>query len=172
MKRKEFLEVGKIVTTHGLKGNVKIQPWCDESTVISDQSRLFFDSKGQFYREIEDAMVYKNVVVVRFKGIDSIELAQKLRNHIVYINRNDLILAEGSYFIQDLIGLNVYDADIQGLCYGRVVEVLQSGANDVYRILDKGGKERLVPVIDDVVLKIDVDNDKIIIRPLEGLFDD
>lgn len=172
MKRKEFLEVGKIVTTHGLKGNVKIQPWCDESTVISDQSRLFFDSKGQFYREIEDAMVYKNVVVVRFKGIDSIELAQKLRNHIVYINRNDLILAEGSYFIQDLIGLNVYDADIKGLCYGRVVEVLQSGANDVYRILDKGGKERLVPVIDDVVLKIDVDNDKIIIRPLEGLFDD
>ncbi|MDE5853284.1 MAG: ribosome maturation factor RimM [Oscillospiraceae bacterium] len=172
MKKKEFLEVGKIVTTHGLKGNVKIQPWCDESTILANQPRLFFDSKGEFCREIEDAMVYKNLVVVKFKGIDSIEFAQKLRNHIVYINRNDLSLDEGSYFIQDLIGLNVYDADVQGLCYGRVVEVLQSGANDVYRILDKNGKERLVPVIDDVVLKIDVDNDEIIIRPLEGLFDD
>ena len=167
---KQFLEAGKIVTTHGLKGEVKVYPWTDSPNEFLELETLYFD-KGASPMEAEHVRIQGNMVLVKFKGIDVIEQAQGLRGKIVYVNRNDIPLEDGQYFIQDIIGLKAIDAD-DGHEYGSVTDVTQTGANDVYHIQFPDGKIRLVPKIPDVVLQILPEEGKIIIRPLKGLFDD
>lgn len=168
--RKQYLEIGKIVTVHGLGGIVKVQPWCDDAEFLCEFEVLYC---GRQYvpMEIQRASVQKNMVLVKFKGVDTVEQAQALRNSILYMDRNDVELEEGTFFIQDLIGLSVSDADT-GADYGKIADVLQTGANDVYLLRDDSGKERLVPVIPDVVTEIEPEQGYVKIRPLKGLFDD
>lgn len=168
--RKHYLEIGKIVTVHGLGGIVKVQPWCDDAEFLCEFEVLYC---GRQYvpMEIQRASVQKNMALVKFKGVDTVEQAQALRNSILYMDRNDVELEEGTYFIQDLIGLKVSDADT-GADYGKIADVLQTGANDVYLLRDDSGKERLVPVIPDVVTEIEPEQGYVKIRPLKGLFDD
>lgn len=172
MSKKSFLEIGRIVRTHGIKGDVKIVPWCDDPLIVTGLSHLFFDCEGRSLKHIESARILKNAVIVKFLEIDSIECAQEIVGRIVYVNRNDIVLSDGVYFVQDLIGMHVYDVDDKNTYYGKVVDVLQPGANDVYRIVDDNNIERLIPVIDDVVIDIELDDNIIYIRPLEGLFYD
>lgn len=110
------------------------------------------------------------MVLIKLKGVDTPEAANALRNNIIYIDRGDVSLEEGAYFIQDLIGLTVKDAD-SGVIYGEVKDVLQTGANDVYEI-SGNGRTYLVPAIKQVIIKTDIENSVILIRPLEGLFDE
>ncbi|MBQ4346346.1 MAG: 16S rRNA processing protein RimM [Oscillospiraceae bacterium] len=168
--RKQYLEIGKIVTVHGLGGIVKVQPWCDDAEFLCEFEVLYC---GRQYvpMKIQRASVQKNMALVKFKGVDTVEQAQALRNSILYMDRNDVELEEGTYFIQDLIGLKVSDADT-GADYGKIADVLQTGANDVYLLRDDSGKERLVPVIPDVVTEIEPEQGYVKIRPLKGLFDD
>jgi len=109
--------------------------------------------------------------VVRFAGIDTPEQAEALRNTVLYMNRADVELDADTYFIRDLIGLQVLDADT-GAVYGRLEEVLETGANDVYTIRTPEGKQLLFPAIGDVVVETDLEQGIMRIRPLEGLFDD
>ena len=106
----------------------------------------------------------------KIKGIDTIEDAERLRGKVVYIDRNDINLEEGVNFVQDLIGLEVRDADTNQV-YGKITDVLRTGANDVYEITDKGNKY-LAPVIDDVIVEINVDSGFVLIHPMKGIFDD
>ncbi len=168
--KKVFLEIGEIVGTCGLRGEVKIAPWCDGFSVFSGLSRLFFDSDGSICKNIENSRQRKSLVVVKFFGVDSLESAKQMLKSVVYAHRDDILVPVGRHFIQDLMGMRVCDVD-SGFFYGRIVDVLQPGANDVYRIVDDQGVERLVPVIDDVVLRTDFERRSVYIRPLEGLFD-
>lgn len=168
--KKVFLEIGEIVGTCGLRGEVKIVPWCDGFSVFSGLSRLFFDSDGNICKNIENSRQRKSLVVVKFFGVDSLESAKQMLKSVVYARRDDILVPDGRHFIQDLVGMRVYDVG-DGAFYGRIVDVLQPGANDVYRIVDDQGVERLVPVIDDVVLRTDFERGSVYIRPLEGLFD-
>ncbi|MBR0142328.1 MAG: 16S rRNA processing protein RimM [Ruminococcus sp.] len=165
--KKEFLEAGKIVTTHGIRGEVKIMPYTDTPELLSEFDRLFI---GKDKKEIiiERARVFKNMVIAKIQGVDTPEDAEKYRNKILFMHRDDLILDEDTYFIQDLIGMEVKDADT-GVLYGKITDVMQTGANDVYVI--QGEKEYLVPAIPDVVVSTDVDGNLMLIRPLEGLFE-
>lgn len=166
---KEFIETGKIVNIHGLQGEVKIMPWSDSPDFLCEFD-FFYCGKDKKSLEVESSRVHKNMVLVKFRGIDTPEKANALRNSIVYINRNDVELEDGTYFIQDLIGLSVKDADT-GKEYGTVRDIFQTGANDVYEISD-GEKKYLVPAIPDVIVLTDIEAGEIIIRPLEGLFDE
>ena len=94
-----------------------------------------------------------------------------MRGKIIYINRNDIKLEEGVNFVQDLIGLDVIDAD-NNTNYGKITDVLRTGANDVYEITDNNGKTYLAPVIDEVIIKTDIDSGFTLIRPMKGIFDD
>lgn len=168
--KKEYLEIGKIVNIHGLKGDVKVMPWCDEPELLCEFDRLFI---GRDKKEIGilEARVFKNTVIMRFEDCNSPEDAEKLRNKVLYIHRDDLELEEGVYFIQDLIGLNVVDAD-SGRVYGTLKDVAQTGANDVYEVFDEENKKTYwIPAIPDVVTETDVDGGVMKIRPLEGLLD-
>ena len=166
--KKEFLEAGKIVTTHGIRGEVKIMPYTDIPDILCEFDRLFIGkNKDEIF--IERSRVFKNTVIAKIEGIDTPEQAEKLRNKMLYMHRDDLELDDDTYFIQDLIGMEVKDAD-SGELYGKIADVMQTGANDVYVIRD-GEKEYLVPAIADVVISTDIDNNIMTIRPLDGLFD-
>lgn len=165
--KKEYLEAGKIVTTHGIRGEVKIMPYTDTPELLCEFDRLFM---GKNHTEIiiERSRVFKNMVIAKIEGIDTPEDAEKLRNKMLYMHRDDLELDENTYFIQDLIGMEVKDNE-NGFIYGKIIDVMQTGANDVYVI--QGDKEYLIPAIPDVVISTDIDNDIMLIKPLEGLFD-
>ncbi len=165
--KKQFLEAGKIVTTHGIRGEVKIMPYTDTPELLCEFERLFL-GKNHDEITIERSRVFKNTVIAKIEGIDTPEAAEKLRNKLLYMHRDDLELDEDTYFIQDLIGLEVRDAD-SGAVYGKITDVMQTGANDVYVIT--GDREYLVPAIADVIVSTDIDGGVMTIRPLEGLFD-
>lgn len=169
--KKKFLEIGKIVSTHGIKGEVRVQPWCDDSELLTEIDVLYFN-QGKEEVVIENARVHKNVVVMKIENVNDMNSAQLLRNKILYVDREDLLLDENTYFIQDLIGMKVVDFDNEEKVYGKIIDVTQTGANDVYHIEDEKGNVVLIPAIADVVKETDLDNDIMKITPLKGLFDE
>ncbi len=167
---KKYLEIGKIVAVQGLKGEVRAEPWCDSPEFLCEFDTLYFD-KGKTPLEVERSRPQKNIVIMKIKGTDTVEQAQLLRNKILYMDRDDVELEEGAYFVQDLIGLTVIDND-SGRDYGKICEVSFTGANDVYHIKDKDGTVRLIPAIPDVVKSTDTEGGIMKIHVLEGLFDE
>lgn len=165
---KKLIETGKIVSVFGIKGEVKVQPWCDDPQLLCELDTLYYKSGTPV--EVEHARVAKNIVVMKIKGVDTANDAQKLRNRVLYLDRDDVELEEGAYFIQDLIGLAVKDAD-SGRVYGEITDVTQTGANDVYHIKAPDGKMYYIPAIKDVVKQTDIEGGVMLITVLEGLFD-
>lgn len=168
MSGKKLLEAGKIVTVFGLKGEVKVQPWCDTPEFLCEFDTLYYKSGTPV--NVERARVQKNMVIMKIEGTDSVEEAQKLRNRVLYIDREDVELDDGCYFIQDLIGLTVMESK-DGKVYGKLSDVSQTGANDVYHIKAEDGKEYLIPAIPDVIDSIDLEGGIMKITALDGLFD-
>ncbi len=167
---KKFLETGKIVGTHGVKGMVRVQPWCDSGEFLKQFKSFYTDNKGENRLDVTSVQPHGNVVIMAIKGVDSIEKAEALRNKVIYINRKDAKLPKDRYFIDDLIGCTVTDADTEKVL-GTLSDVSATGANDVWHI-KSGDKEYLVPAIDDVIVSVDTENEAIVIRPLKGIFDD
>lgn len=168
--RKQYLEMGKITKTQGLKGEVRMQYYCDSPDMLEEFDILYM-GKEKAEVEIEKSRYLKSdVAVIKIKGIDTPEDAQKLIGKILYLNRDDVELPEDVWFIQDIIGLEVVDAD-DGTVYGKVDEIYQNGGADVYSIKTSDGKQLMFPAIPEVLINTDVDNGKIEIRPLDGLFD-
>ncbi len=167
---KPFLECGKIVAMHGLQGEVKVQPWCDSPAFLQQFQTLYFD-KGKTPVTVLQVRVQKSMAIVKFKGFDTLDGALCLRGKVLYMNRADVTWEEGRYFVQDLIGLQVYDAD-DGRLYGELRDVSATGANDVYHIRFADGREHFIPAIPQVVIKVDVAGQRMEIRPLPGLFEE
>ncbi len=168
---KQFLETGQIVSTHGIKGEVRVNPWCDSPEFMKRFKTLYFDSKGEKPINIISCRPHGNIVILKLEGIDTVEQAQKLRNKTLYMNRKDAKIKKGDWFIQDLIGCTVYDTDNNIIIYGKLTDVAQTGANDIWYI-ENNGKEYIIPAIKDVVINVDAENDSIFIRPLKGIFDE
>lgn len=166
--KKEYLEAGKIVSVHGLRGDVKVMPYTDTPELLAEFDRLFI---GREHSEItvERSRVFKNMVIMKLEGTDTPEAAEMLRNKMLFMHRDDLELDENTYFIADLIGLEVRDADTGGV-YGKIADVMQTGANDVY-VVRGADREYLVPAIADVVRSTDVDGNIMTIHVIDGLFD-
>lgn len=167
---KKYLEIAKIVATQGIRGEVRCQYYCDSPEVLCEFDTLYLN-KGETEIHITRAFPHKNVVVLKIEGLDSIEDAQKYIGKMLYLDRDNAELPEGSYFIQDIIGLTVRDVD-SGKIYGKITDVYQNGASDVYSIKQPNGTELMFPYIDEVVKSIDIENGEMIIRPLPGLFED
>ena len=161
-----LLEAGKIVNTHSLKGEVRIYPYCDSAEFICELDSLYI---GGQKTKILSARVHKGQALVRFEGIDHINKTEPLIGLVVYFDKNEVELEDGQYFIEDVKGLKVFDADTNEL-YGTVTDVIITGANDVFEVKNDN-KTLLVPKIDDVVRKIDIEAGKILITPLKGLFE-
>ena len=165
--KKEKLEVGQIVNVFGIKGFVKLYPYVDNINRFDELKNLLIKN-NKF--EIEQIKYQKNMVLIKFKGIETVEQAEKLRNSIVEIDRSDAIpLEEGQYFITDLIGLNVYLENGEKL--GVLEDIYNTGSSDIYVVKNELGKQFLLPYIDDVIKNIDLDNEKITVHLIKGLIE-
>ena len=167
---KQYLETGRIVGTHGIKGELRMQPWSDSPDFLREFKRLYLDAGGEKFLDVETAKPHKNIVILKISGVDNIDTAERLRGKILYIDREDISLPDDSWFVQDLIGCEVLDHQ-SGNSLGRLSDVSKTGANDVWHI-EKQGREYLIPAIPDVVIETDIPNKTIRITPLRGIFED
>ena len=165
---KEFIEAGKIVGTHGVRGMVRIEPWADSGEFLCGFKTLYTDRATTL--NIERIQPHGNIVIAQISGIDSIEKAEALRGAVISIRRQDAGIPAGRYFVSELIGCKVFDADSKEF-YGHLTDVSKTGANDVWHIT-KEKSEYLLPAIDEVVKGIDIEKEEIEIRPMKGIFDD
>ena len=163
-----MLLCAEIVNTHGIRGEVKALAYTDSADFFDSVKTLKTDSGEAL--TLTSFRTHKGALIMKFAEIASINEAESYKGKKLYIERDNAPLPEGRYFIVDIIGCEVVtDA---GRTLGKVTDVLQAGANDVYTVKAEDGKEYLIPVIDDVVREIDVESKKIIITPLKGLLDD
>lgn len=158
---KEFLSVGQIINTHGLKGELKVHPLTDDIRRFRQLKKVYINGEE---RIISWCKFQNDKVILKIEGIDSIEDAMKYRNKYLEVSREDAIkLPEGRYFIADLIGCNVYDELGEDL--GTLFDVIQTKSNDVYWV--KGKKELLVPVLKTIVVNVDIEEREIVIKPVK-----
>lgn len=164
-----YLELGQIVNVKGLKGEVKVNPFTENIDRFEELKTVLIKFKNESKEfEIEKVGYHKNQVILKFKGINTIEEAEKLRNSYILINRNDLEpLEEGVYYITDLLGLEVYTEG--GTLLGKVDDIYNTGSNDIYVVKDDLGKQKLLPGIPEVLKNVDLEHGKIIVNLIEGL---
>lgn len=166
---KEYLEIGQIVNTNGLKGMLKIKPFTDDITRF-ENLEIIYIQKGQelIAKNIEEVKYVKNMVLLKLEGIDNIEEAEKYRNMYIKIDKEDIgDIPEDSYLVVDMLKCNVYTEENEML--GKMVDILSTGSNDVYVVRTAEGKEILLPAIKDVIKEIDIQNKKIIVNLMDGL---
>jgi 16S rRNA processing protein RimM len=163
-----FLEIGKIVNTRGIKGELKIIPLTDEPARFSKLKHLNIQLKDELVKkEIEYVKYYKNDIYVKLKEINDLDSAEKLKEHFILIERENAIkLPKGSYFICDLIGSEVFENDVK---IGELVNIMPTGSNDVYIVRNENKKDILVPALKSVVKNISVENKRIDVEMPKGL---
>lgn len=167
----DLLQVGVITQTHGIRGEVKVFPTTDDVKRFKKCKELILDTgREQIRLEVQSAKFFKQFVILKFKGYDNINEIEKYLKKGLYVTRENAIpLKKDEYFIVDLIGLAVVDEENQEI--GTLKEVLQTGANDVYVIHMDDGKEVLIPAIAQCVQKVDLQEKKMYIHKMKGLFE-
>lgn len=164
----EFLEIGKIINTHGLRGDVKVVPWTDMPEDFEDIKKVYIKRKNTEKALTVSKIKYqKNNLIIKFKEINDINEAELYKGLVLLADRDDLWeLEDGVYYIADLIGLEVYDENGK---IGVLADVFNTGANDIYDVKREGKKNLLLPVIDEVVKEVDLENKRITVHIMEGL---
>ncbi|WP_333859139.1 ribosome maturation factor RimM [Clostridium sp.] len=158
---KDFITVGRIINTHGLKGELKVYPLTDDSNRFKELKSVYVDG---ILKNITGCKLQSKKVILKIEGIDSIEKALEYKGKYLEVSRENAVkLEEGRYFIVDIVGCRVIDEE--GVFYGEISEVIHTHHNDVYWI--KGDNELLIPAIGDIVLKVDIEKKEIIIKPVE-----
>ena len=158
----EFIEAGKIVNTHSVYGELKVQPWSDTVDFLCDFDVIYIDGKPF---EVERARVHKTCVLLKLAGINNINEAQKYRNKCVCVDRDEVELDDGAYFIADLEGLTVIDSD--GAELGKIHEVLTLPSSDVYVI--RGKDEYMVPAVEEFIREVDLDAGIMYVSTIPGM---
>ena len=166
---KDVLEIGQIVNTRGLRGEVKVNSFSEDPQRFEKVKSIYVKSDKDYKEyEIERVTYVKNQVVLKLKGINKIEYAEELRNLYIYVKREDLEeLPEGTYYIADLIGLDVYEEN--GEILGKVDDIFSTKSNDVYVVRTEKGELKYLPSIPEVLKDIDLSNKKIIVNLIKGL---
>lgn len=165
--QKEYLEAGKIVGTFGVVGEVRILPWCDSPEFLRGFSRLFIDEKE--YKVLR-ARVHKGMVLAHLEGYDNPEDAMALKNKVVYIKRSDADLPDGTVFVEDLIGLDVFD-ERRDAVIGKLTEVLNLPSSDVYVVKGEKG-DILIPAVKEFLRGADLEKGEIRVCTIEGMDDE
>ena len=167
----QFLRVGVISSTHGVRGEVKIYPTTDEPERFEELESVLLDTEsGRRRLEIEHVKYFKNQVILKFRGYDNINDIERYKGKDLLIPREDALpLGENENYIGDLIGMAVVTDE--GKTLGELKDVLETGANDVYVVETPGKKEILLPAIRDCILEVDVEEKRMLVHVLEGLLD-
>ena len=163
------IELGQIVNTYGIKGFLKIVPYTDNIKRFENLKTIYIQEKNKLQEFIIEEVKYsKNIVLLKLKGIDDVNTAEKYKNCYIKIDRKDAVkLPEDTYFIIDLIGIDVITDKNELL--GQIVDVFPTGSNDVYVVKNDIGKQILLPAIAEVIKNVDINNKKMVVHMLEGL---
>lgn len=170
----DLYQVGSITQTHGIRGEVKVFPLTDDISRFKNMKNLLLDAgkEGYISLEVENARPQKNLVILKFKGIDNINDIEKYKGHGLYVTKDNRVdLKEDEYFIADLIGCDVYLDSDKDNRFGTISDVMETGANDVYEITLESGNTVLVPAIKDCILDVDIEGRRMEIHLMEGLMD-
>lgn len=165
----DLLQVGIITQTHGIRGEVKVFPTTDDPRRFKKLKEIILDTgKEKITLEIEGVKFFKNLVILKFRGIDNINDIERHKSKSLYVTRaNAVKLRKDEYFIADLIGVEVFDEEDQRL--GVLRDVIETGANDVYSVELEDGKELLLPAIKQCILDVDIENRKMKVHVMDGL---
>ena len=167
---RDYIEIGKVINTHGVAGMVKVEPWCDSPKVLASLATVYLKKGDAFEpRRVLRGSVQGRFVLLHPEGSDSLESAIRLRDSVLYAHRDDIPLADGAVLIDDLKGLAVIDADT-GRVYGTLHDVINLGASDLYEVETEKGMV-LMPAVKEFLIRVDTENG-IFVRPIPGLFDD
>ncbi|MBR4083810.1 MAG: ribosome maturation factor RimM [Lachnospiraceae bacterium] len=168
----ELLQVGIITSTHGVRGEVKVYPTTDDVKRFKKLKDIILDNgKEKLPLEIEGVKFFKQMVILKFKGLDNMNDVERFRQKSLYVTRaNAVRLRKDEYFIADLIGIKVFDEENKEL--GVLEDVMVTGANDVYVIKMLDGRELLLPAIKQCILEVDVPEERMQVHVLEGLLED
>ena len=166
----KYLQIGKVVNTHGFKGDIKMQTWSDTPAVCTKLKALYRKVGNDYQKyNIQKSSVHKGHALIKFEGIDDFDSANLLRDVVFYADRNDIKINKDTFFIADLIGLEVIDVDTN-VSYGKLKDVLQYGIHDIYVVSTEKG-EVLMPAVNEFIKKISI-TEGIFIKPIEGMFDE
>lgn len=165
----KYLEIGQIVNTFGIKGMVKVKPFTDNIERFNNLEKIYIKNKsGQTEYKIQEIKYHKNMVLIKFEGIENPEQADLLRNSYLIVDREtEEPLEPGRYYIVDMIGLDVFTDDNEYL--GKLEDIYNTGSNDIYVVKNELGKQVLLPAIEDVIKNIDMDSKKVIVHLIPGL---
>ena len=165
----KYIECGKIINTHGCRGAVKAESWCNTEDDLASLKRVFIKVNSEYEEyKVKKTSIFKQFVIFELKGLDDMDQAMLLKNKTLYARRDDFDLDDGEYFLVDMIGLSVIDAD-SGTVYGKLSQIINRGASDIYVISTERG-ERMIPAVDQFIISVDI-NKGIFVRPIEGMLD-
>ena len=162
MAKEPYLEAGKIINTFGVRGEVKLDPWCDSAEFLKPLKTLYIDGAP---RAVASSRVHKGMLIIRFADVEDVNGAMLLKNKIVYFARSDVHLPKGRHFVADLLGAVVVDE--QGAEIGKLTEVLDMPAGQVYVV--QGETEHTIPAVPEFILDIDADGKVIRVHLIEGM---
>jgi 16S rRNA processing protein RimM len=169
MEEKRYIECGKIINTHGCHGGLKLESWCDSPEVLASFERVFIKKAGAYAElKVKKSAIFKQFVLFDLAGVSDMDAALALKGTVVYADRDDFELEEGDYFIADIIGCDVIDAD-NGTVYGKLSEVVNRGASDIYVVKTEKG-EAMIPAVDEFIDRVEVGK-AVYVRPISGMFD-
>lgn len=162
----QYLEVGKITNVHGVMGEVRVQPWADSPDFLCRFKTLYVD-KTHWPIQVERARVHKNMVILKLHGVTDVPSALAMRNAILYIDRKDVQLPQGAFFLADIMGLEVRDAQ-SGKVLGKVADILTLPANNVY-VVRGGERELMIPAVPQFIAETNPDGGYLRVNLMEGL---
>ena len=162
MEKQSLIDAGKIVNTHGVRGEVRIEVWLDSPALLKRCGRVFL---GGEEKKILSAREHKGFLIAQLEGVEDVNAAMALKNRVVQIARADAKLPRGAYFLQDIIGASVVDES--GAEVGRLAEVLELPGQRVYVV--KGETEHLIPAVPAFIRNTDAENGVITVRLIEGM---
>jgi len=166
-----YIETGEIVATHGIKGDVKIYPWTDYPEFLEEFDTFFIQKNRMHYQKLHATSVRTSngMNIISFEGYDTVEKSRELIGKTIYLDREEIQLEDGYYFIADLIGCKVVNDETEREI-GTIYDVKNLGASDIYYIKGTDGKEYLFPAVDEFLVNTDIDAKIIRVRVIEGMF--
>ena len=169
MAKSQYLECGKIINTHGIRGGLKLESWCDTPADLASLKKVYLQT-GSDYKQykVKKSSIFKQFVLLELDGINDIDAAMILRGKTVFADRDDIAIDEDAFFIADIIGLPVIDIE-SGEAIGTLSDVLNLGASDLYEINTKSGK-KLIPAVPEFIKEIDLEKG-IFVSLIEGMLD-
>ena len=160
--KKKFLEAGKIVNTHGVKGEVVLEPWADSAEFLKTFKTFYI---GGAPRAVVSSRVHKQRLILLLEGVEDVVGAMRLKGEVIFIDRDDAPLGEGEFFIQDIVGAEVFSDD--GELLGELYDFIEQPWGRIYLI--RGEREYMIPAVPEFILSTDPDAGKIVVHLIEGM---